>query len=146
MVATNLKTDEPAWYDVVEGLCRAFEGQELDEEFLARYDKTIEAGTPDGCCNYRYFMGTALDQQGRHEQAEMYWRRAAFGGPFENFCATLAGARLADRHGPERGGIPEELAKIDAEAAAQDEAAAKAAGDDKSNGEASEAGDEDSSI
>jgi hypothetical protein len=104
-------------------LCRTFEGEALDDDALKAFDDTIATGDAHFACNYRYFMGVALDRQGRTDLAERYWRLAAFGGPFENYNATLAGARLlVERHGVGRGGIPEELARQDEEAAAKAEA------------------------
>jgi tetratricopeptide (TPR) repeat protein len=145
LAETEIKTTDPEWEAVIDGLCRAFEGQELDAEFLKKYDETITNGSADGRCNYQYFMGVALDSQGRAEQADDYWRRAAFGGPFANFNATLAGHRLVERHGPERGGIPAELAERDAkqEAAAQAAAEADTESDDEG---AAAAGANDRSI
>jgi hypothetical protein len=63
-------------------------------------------------------MGLALDLHGRTDEGELYWRRAAFGGPFDTYNATLAGHRLASRHGPDRGGMPPELAAQEAAAKA----------------------------
>jgi tetratricopeptide (TPR) repeat protein len=119
LAANEIKTADPDWVAVIEGLCRAFEGEQLNEEFLKSYDATISSGSSDGRCNYQYFMGAALDQQGLQEKADAYLRLAAFGGPFSNYNATLAGHRMAERHGPERGGMPEDLAKQDAEAEAK---------------------------
>jgi hypothetical protein len=68
-------------------------------------------------------MGAALDARGRTEEAESYWRRAAFGGPYEKFNVTLAGHRLASRYGPERGGMPPQLAEAEAKIKAAREAA-----------------------
>jgi hypothetical protein len=51
----------------------------------------------------------------------LYWRRSAFGGPYDTYNATLAGHRLVQRFGPERGGIPDDIAALDAKGAELDE-------------------------
>jgi tetratricopeptide (TPR) repeat protein len=129
------KTD-PEWVPVLKGLCRAYAGEKLDDKVFADFYATISKGDPYYRCDYSYFIGVALDLQGRKEQAELYLRRAAFGGPFDCYNATLAGDRLVKRFGPDRGGLPAEYAKQEAEAAARDEAAIEDA----------EAGDSDPSI
>ena len=51
---------------------------------------------------------------GDKENAALCWRRAAFLDPFNGESATLAGAQLVKRFGPDRGGMPKEY--VDQEA------------------------------
>lgn len=114
----EVELSAPEWVMVLETLALAFEGEEPNQETLAKYDKVIEGGSLNGRCNYQYYMGAALNSLGQAEAADDYWRRAAFGGPFSNYNCTLAGHRLAVRHGPDRGGVPDRYVKQEAEAEA----------------------------
>jgi tetratricopeptide (TPR) repeat protein len=124
---TEIQKTDPEWVPVLKGLCRAFAGEKLDDQEFADFYTTISKGDPYYRCDYSYFIGVALDLQGRANLSELYLRRAAFGGPFDSYNATLAGDRLVKRFGPERGGLPEEFVKqeANAEATVQEEAEAK---------------------
>jgi hypothetical protein len=114
------------WYAAVDDVCRAFSDEaddKLDAAFLKQFDERLSRTEKYNQANYYYFMGAALDARGRTEEAESYWRRAAFGGPYEKFNVTLAGHRLASRYGPERGGMPPELIEVEAKIKAAREAA-----------------------
>jgi hypothetical protein len=142
LAKNDVQTDSPDWVLVVDSLAQAFEGQKLSAETLAKYDEVIAAGAADGRCTYEYFMGVALEQQGDVEAADEYLRRAAFGGPFSNYSCTLAGHRLVERHGQDRGGMPERYEKQDAEAeAAWAKSLAESEGDDE--GDSADKPDED---
>jgi tetratricopeptide (TPR) repeat protein len=115
----EFKEQWPNWIEIFEGLCQAFEGNEPDEKFLKLYRETLAGGDGYYRVNYSYFMGEALDMHGHGDLAEGFWRTAAFGGPYDILNSTLAGARLVERLGRDRGGIPEELAKQEAAAKAE---------------------------
>jgi tetratricopeptide (TPR) repeat protein len=109
VIEQEIKNGDPGWAETLDGLCRAFEGTPPDEAFLKKYDDTITKNSMTTRCDYSFLMGQALAQLGRTEQAELFWKRAAFGGPFDCLSATLAGNRLVKLHGPERGGLPPEF-------------------------------------
>jgi tetratricopeptide (TPR) repeat protein len=121
LIKTQTHEGAKNWYDPIEMVCQAFAEPDKDKqngEFLAMFDKALDNTEPMNRANYDYFMGLALDLHGRTDEGELYWRRAAFGGPFDTYNATLAGHRLASRHGPDRGGMPPELAAQEAAAKA----------------------------
>ena len=109
----NIKATYPNWDEVFDGLCRGFQGQPFEEGFFAKCDQVYAGAAADYRCNLCYFLGVALDQQGQTKKADFYWRRSAFGGPFGCLSATLAGSRLVERYGAERGGTPEEFAPLE---------------------------------
>jgi hypothetical protein len=75
---------------------------------------------------------TLLDLHGRGELAESFWRHAAYSGPFQDPTARFRGRGWRSSLGLERGRMPDEFAKQEAEAAkAADEAAAKEPPEDK---------------
>lgn len=134
------------WYEAAEALCDAFSNAKdaaIDDAFLKTFDERLARTDANNIASFSYFMGAALDFRGRDAEAERYWRRAAFGGPFSNLNATLAGRQLVSRHGPERGGIPPELAAQDAAGLADKEAALEegAAPADEEPAESKSAGD-----
>ncbi|BBO32634.1 tetratricopeptide repeat protein [Lacipirellula parvula] len=142
-----IAADSPTWVAVVDALVGAFNGEELSEETLANYDKVIEGGAANGRCTYQYLMGAALDQQKRTDAADDYWRRALYGGPFDNYGCTLAGHELAEKYGADRDDLPESFAKLEAEADAawaksQAEADAAASAEEEDAEEAEGATDE----
>lgn len=136
LIADGISTTHPNWVDVLQGLCDVFDGKQPTDEFLKTFDEVLAGADTTYRCNYWYFLGVALDQQGSTELADKYLRKAAFLGSFERYNATLAGHRLVQRLGPERGGLPEEFAQIELEIAAKAkgkaEKAVKAGEDDAS--------------
>ncbi len=114
-VEKNIKPTRPNWANIYDDLSAAFCGQPVDEEFISALDHALSGAAAEYRCNYYYFLGEALNQLGQTKKAEFYWRRAAFGGPFDALNATLAGFRLVERFGPDRGGIPEEFARLEEE-------------------------------
>jgi hypothetical protein len=139
IVARSFGSEHANWNEAFEGVCQLFEGRDVPEEFFANFDATVAQGSEIYRCDYNYFIGTALEQLSKHELADKYLRLSAFGGPFGQYTSTLAGHRLAERHGPERSGLPAEFAEIEAKLA--EEAEAKATAKVKA-----EAGDDDDTI
>jgi tetratricopeptide (TPR) repeat protein len=99
---------EPESYVVLTRLCDALSEEPLGEKTLAEFDDALARTAGYWPCNYSYFMGAALEERGLKERAELYYRHAAFDGPFDCYNATLAGMRLVELHGVDRGGPPPE--------------------------------------
>ena len=126
-VDQTIKATHPNWVEIYDGLCQAFSGDPLPKSFFKTFDEAMTSSCAEYRCSYWYFLGAALDQLGDKEKAELYWRRAAFGGPFDTYNATLAGHRLVERFGADRGGIPEDIAQLDSEASNDNESSEKPA-------------------
>ncbi len=115
IIKENSIQQYPNWVVIYEGLLGAFLGDMPEESFFTTFDKTMLGDTSIIYqTNYNAFLGLALDQLGKDELADKYLSRAAFIAPFDRYLATIAGAKLVERHGKSRGGLPEEYAKMEA--------------------------------
>jgi tetratricopeptide (TPR) repeat protein len=102
MADAQYKTSDPTYHALLTLLYNHRDDKSLSKEALARAEEMIDKFDAYGRCNYDYFLGEFLALMGDEEAAEKYWRRAIERGPFDKYNATLAGARLAEKHGTSR--------------------------------------------
>jgi tetratricopeptide (TPR) repeat protein len=114
---TKFKEIDAPSADLLEQLCRAFEGAKFKDEELQKIETNIERWQDSGRNYLQFVLGCALDDGGDKENGELFWRRAAFRDPFNSEPATLAGDKLVKRYGTERGGLPKEYAEQEAKVA-----------------------------
>jgi tetratricopeptide (TPR) repeat protein len=112
--AASLKAEEPGTTEALEALCKAFNESQIDGTQLASLEALGAKLSPDFGCDFWYFLGAACNLHGDEDGANKYWKKSAFGGPYYRYNATLAGFRLVKKHGPDRGGLPEEFAMQEA--------------------------------
>ncbi len=98
---------------VVIGLCDLLQGEALNAQNLEDLQKALSDVGGFHQCNYSYFLGAALEEQARIDEATSFWRQAAFNGPFDYVNATLAGDRLVLEYGPQRGDLTDVEGKAD---------------------------------
>jgi hypothetical protein len=116
-VVTKLKDTDARSSAVLTQLCNAFEGTKFKAEDLSTIATSINYWDGSSKNYFQYYFGAALDEQGDKENAALCWRRAAFLDPFNAEAATLAGAQLVKRYGPDRGNLPQEYADQEAKVA-----------------------------
>lgn len=107
---------KPDYRDVIQQVFGDDAEESLSDESLDELEGRIATFEPIARSNYRYFLGELLSLSGNQERAEKLWRAAVTGGPFDHYNVTLAGDRLAKRHGISR----PNAAKQDAVPAADD--------------------------
>jgi tetratricopeptide (TPR) repeat protein len=115
----------PNWVAMYGGLADAFSGKVPAEDFYETFEKAVAESDDDVRCDYCYLLGAALEHAGEAELSDKYYGLAAFQPPFTRYTATLAGRRLAARHGADRGGLPEKYAEVEKVAEAKWRAASE---------------------
>lgn len=131
LITKRFDKKETDWIEVLLGLCDILEGQDPAEGYFDKFDAVMADSNEGFRVNYWYFLGAALDQQGKSAVADNYLKKSAFspGGKISN-NVSLAGHRLVQKYGLERGGLPEDFAKIEAQIAAKDAEADTTEGED----------------
>lgn len=103
----------PNWVTMYGGLADTFSGKAPAEDFYETFEKAVAESDDDVRCDYCYFLGAALEHANEAELSDKYYGLAAFQAPFNRYTATLAGRRLAARHGADRGGLPEKYTETE---------------------------------
>jgi tetratricopeptide (TPR) repeat protein len=95
----QLRTTQPQLFAFAEILFAGREAAAYTDVQLADADKLLAGFSFADRSNCAYFLGEMLALQGDQKHAEKYWRIALESGQFDSRHATLAGQRLAERHG-----------------------------------------------
>ena len=91
---------------IVLAFCDLLEGVKFDDKKINEIKQALTQVELFHRCNYNYFIGMALQEQGLDDESSTFWQQSAFQGPFNFTNSTLAGHRLVLKHGPMRGGPP----------------------------------------
>jgi len=75
---------------------------DASEERLEQLEKMLTDIEEITRSAFAYFVGRELDELGKSEEAEKYWRRAMILPNYDLYYATLAGNALAEHHGTSR--------------------------------------------
>ncbi len=75
---------------------------DASEDLLDQIEKMLTNIEENTRSAFAYFVGRELDELGKSEEAEKYWRRALILPNYDPIYATLAGSALAESHGTSR--------------------------------------------
>jgi tetratricopeptide (TPR) repeat protein len=106
LMESKFRDSDPDFYSVITAMFGGEGIVKLNDKELTKLCENVAKFPASARCNYQYLLGELLSLEGDSKHAEQLWSEAVAGGPFDNYTATLAGERLAEKHHVSRSDTP----------------------------------------